>query len=187
VDRGDALATVRLGRKRIGKLAQTVGGNVDADNFSVIGVAGEAVNSDSTALATGGTGVIESPRHVADLLGVAALNREPCAGCSQGPIATAALGFGVAERQIAVTVAADEAGLSEPTDNGSHPPRKTTTEREQTTRLAMLARSFQLQDAIAVLELDRVLDAAPDELDGHRLGLKAARQDRLNHISRSTA
>jgi predicted transcriptional regulator len=52
--------------------------------------------------------------------------------------------------------------------------------------LAVLARSFQLQDAIAVIELDRVLDAAPEDLDGHRLGLKAARQDRLELISRST-
>jgi hypothetical protein len=52
--------------------------------------------------------------------------------------------------------------------------------------LAVLARSFQLQDAIAVLELDRVLDASPDELDGHRLGLKAARADRLGLITRST-
>ena len=52
--------------------------------------------------------------------------------------------------------------------------------------LVVLARCFQLQDAIAVLELDRVLDAAPDELDGHRLGLKASRQKRLDTISRST-
>jgi hypothetical protein len=52
--------------------------------------------------------------------------------------------------------------------------------------LAVLARCFQLQEAIAVLELDRVLDAAPAELDRHRLGLKAARQDRLELISRST-
>ncbi|MFD3718878.1 hypothetical protein [Streptomyces sp. NPDC058674] len=52
--------------------------------------------------------------------------------------------------------------------------------------LAVLARCFQLQDAMAVLELDRVLDASPEELDGHRLGLKAARQDRLELISRST-
>ena len=52
--------------------------------------------------------------------------------------------------------------------------------------LAVLARCFQLQDAIAVLELDRVLDASPEELNGHRLGLKAARQDRLEHIARST-
>ncbi|MER7815647.1 hypothetical protein [Streptomyces sp. NPDC096153] len=52
--------------------------------------------------------------------------------------------------------------------------------------LAVLARCFQLQDAIAVLELDRVLDTAPEELDRHRLGLRAARQNRLNLISRST-
>jgi hypothetical protein len=52
--------------------------------------------------------------------------------------------------------------------------------------LAVLARCFQLQDATAVLELDRVLDASPEELDGHRLGLKAARQNRLEHISGST-
>jgi hypothetical protein len=43
--------------------------------------------------------------------------------------------------------------------------------------LVVLARCFQLQDAIAVLELDRVLDAAPDDLDGHRLGLKASPSD----------
>jgi hypothetical protein len=52
--------------------------------------------------------------------------------------------------------------------------------------LAVLARCFQLQDAITVLELDRVLDASPEELDGHRLGLKAARKDRLELISLST-
>ena len=52
--------------------------------------------------------------------------------------------------------------------------------------LAVLARCFQLQDGIAVLELDRVLDDSPEELDGHRLGLKAARQSRLEHISQCT-
>jgi predicted transcriptional regulator len=52
--------------------------------------------------------------------------------------------------------------------------------------LAVLARCFQLSDAMAVLELDRVLDVSPDELDGHRLGLRAARQDRMELISRST-
>ncbi|MEU0478974.1 hypothetical protein ABZ260_07275 [Streptosporangium sp. NPDC006013] len=52
--------------------------------------------------------------------------------------------------------------------------------------LAVLARCTQLQDAIAVLELDRVLDASPEELDRHRLGLRAARQNRLELISRST-
>ena len=52
--------------------------------------------------------------------------------------------------------------------------------------LAVLARCFQLQDAIAVLELDRVLEVAPDDLDGHRLGLKAVRQKRLETISQTT-
>lgn len=52
--------------------------------------------------------------------------------------------------------------------------------------LAVLARCFQLQDAIAVLELDRVLDASPEELDRHRVGLQAARQDRLALISQRT-
>lgn len=52
--------------------------------------------------------------------------------------------------------------------------------------LAVLARCFQLQDAIAVLELDRVLDASPEELDRHRLAIRAARQKRLELISRST-
>lgn len=52
--------------------------------------------------------------------------------------------------------------------------------------LAVLARCFQLQDALAVLELDRVLNSTPDELDRHRLGLRAARQNRLELMSRGT-
>jgi hypothetical protein len=52
--------------------------------------------------------------------------------------------------------------------------------------LAVLARCFQLQDAMAVLELDRVLDASPDELDRHRFALRTARNNRLELISRST-
>jgi hypothetical protein len=53
--------------------------------------------------------------------------------------------------------------------------------------LAALARCFQLQDALTDLELDRVLDSSPDELDCHRLGLKAARRDRLELFSEHTA
>lgn len=53
--------------------------------------------------------------------------------------------------------------------------------------LAVLARCIQLQDALAVLELDRVLDASPDELDNHRIGLKVARTNRVELIGRSTA
>ncbi|MCU6479664.1 hypothetical protein LPN03_04745 [Arthrobacter sp. A2-55] len=52
--------------------------------------------------------------------------------------------------------------------------------------IVVLARCFQLQDALSVIELDRVLDAAPDELDNHRRGLQAARQRRLLQISQST-
>ena len=49
----------------------------------------------------------------------------------------------------------------------------------------VLARCFSLQDAFDVLRLDRVLDTSPHDLDGHRLGLKAARQNRLNAISQA--
>ena len=52
--------------------------------------------------------------------------------------------------------------------------------------LAVLARCFQLQDAIGVIELDRVLEAAPEELDAHRIGLRAARAERRELISVST-
>jgi len=54
------------------------------------------------------------------------------------------------------------------------------------TWLAVLARCFQLLDAVAVIELDRVLEVAPDDLDGHRLGLRAVRQKRLETIAQST-
>ncbi|MCC5781829.1 hypothetical protein CRM73_02505 [Kocuria sp. CCUG 69068] len=65
---------------------------------------------------------------------------------------------------------------------------KTSKDAEAKTRewLAVLARCFQLQDALAVLELDRVLDASPEELDQHRIALRAARQNRRDLISRST-
>ncbi|KAF2418098.1 hypothetical protein [Microbacterium sp. B35-30] len=53
--------------------------------------------------------------------------------------------------------------------------------------LAVLARCFQLQDAMAVLEIDRVLDASPDELDSHRLALHTARQRRTDAISKATS
>jgi hypothetical protein len=53
--------------------------------------------------------------------------------------------------------------------------------------LMVLARTFQLQHGVSVLELDRVLDASPEELDSHRIGLTTARQNRLELIGRSTA
>jgi hypothetical protein len=52
--------------------------------------------------------------------------------------------------------------------------------------LLVLARCFGLYDAVGVLELDRVLDASPDELDRYRLGLKSARRDRLELLSQRT-
>lgn len=52
--------------------------------------------------------------------------------------------------------------------------------------LVVLARCVQLKDALGVLELDRVLDAEPQELDKHRRALKLAREKRLNIISAST-
>ncbi|HEV2070249.1 MAG TPA: hypothetical protein VGR26_10680 [Acidimicrobiales bacterium] len=52
--------------------------------------------------------------------------------------------------------------------------------------LVVLARCFELHDAVAVIELDRVLDASPDELDRHRLGLKSARRHRLELLSERT-
>lgn len=52
--------------------------------------------------------------------------------------------------------------------------------------LAVLAHCVRLQDAITVLELDRVLDASPEELDQHRLGVRANREKRLDLIARTT-
>ncbi len=66
---------------------------------------------------------------------------------------------------------------------------KATEEGEPRVRewLAVLARTFQLQDGLAVLELDRVRDASPQELDAHRLGLSTARRNRRALMARSTS
>ncbi|MEU7616769.1 hypothetical protein AB0B27_11810 [Micromonospora rifamycinica] len=52
--------------------------------------------------------------------------------------------------------------------------------------LAVLARCFQLQDAVAVLEIDRVLETSPEDLEEHRVAIRIARRNRLDLISRST-
>lgn len=52
--------------------------------------------------------------------------------------------------------------------------------------LAILAHCFKLQDAIAILELDRVFETAPQELDKHRTALRAARSNRKDLIAKST-
>lgn len=66
---------------------------------------------------------------------------------------------------------------------------KATKEAEPRVRewLAVIARCFQLHNGVAMLELDRVLDSAPEDLDNHRLGLAKARQKRLDLISSTTA
>lgn len=53
--------------------------------------------------------------------------------------------------------------------------------------LAVLARCFQLQDGLDILELDRVLDSSPDDVSRHRTALRAARAKRRDDISKSTA
>lgn len=52
--------------------------------------------------------------------------------------------------------------------------------------LIVLARCFELLDEVGILELDRVLDASPDELDQHRMGLKSARKDHLDFVLEAT-
>lgn len=66
---------------------------------------------------------------------------------------------------------------------------KATAEAEPQVRewLAVIARCFQLRDSVAVLELDRVLDASPEDLDAHRAGLVAARKNRIDLISGVTS
>jgi hypothetical protein len=52
--------------------------------------------------------------------------------------------------------------------------------------LAVLGRSIQLQAAFGVLELDRVLDASPDEVDRHRIALHTAQRSRQARIKKTT-
>lgn len=59
-------------------------------------------------------------------------------------------------------------------------------ERQTQEWLAVLAHCFYLQEATGILELDRVLDTSPEELDRHRAALRTARASRLDMISRAT-
>lgn len=65
---------------------------------------------------------------------------------------------------------------------------KTTKETESEVRkvLAVLARCFELQDALDVLRLDRVRDKSPEKLDGRRLMLKDQEQKRREIILQTT-
>jgi hypothetical protein len=53
--------------------------------------------------------------------------------------------------------------------------------------LAVLGQCSALQDALVDLELDRVFDVEPEEVDGHRLGLSASRQERLRRYTDTSA
>lgn len=52
--------------------------------------------------------------------------------------------------------------------------------------LAVLARSFQLQEGMGLLEIDRVLHTSPEEIDKHRVALQAARARRRELIATTT-
>lgn len=59
-------------------------------------------------------------------------------------------------------------------------------ERDVAEWLAVLARCFQLEDGVGVLELDRILDGPTGELERHRIGLRNARRKRRALISTTT-
>lgn len=52
--------------------------------------------------------------------------------------------------------------------------------------LWVLGRSFELQNAFRILELDRVMDSTPEELDGHLLGLLESRRGHLDEVFQRT-
>lgn len=55
-------------------------------------------------------------------------------------------------------------------------------EQEVAVQLAVLARCFELHDESRVIELDHVLATAPENLEGHREGLSAARTKRRTDV-----
>ena len=52
--------------------------------------------------------------------------------------------------------------------------------------LSVVAKSFQLQEALGMIELERVLTASPEEINEHRLALQTARQRRREVIVLTT-
>ena len=60
-------------------------------------------------------------------------------------------------------------------------------EGEVAVHLAVLARSFELQDLFRVVELDYVAETAPERLDGHRVGLANAAKKRRAGVLDATA
>jgi hypothetical protein len=77
--------------------------------------------------------------------------------------------------------------LEEGTKNGDLAQIATQTEREVPKWLAVLARCFELQDEVDVIELDRVLAESQEGLDAYRRGLKKTRQRRRELIADHTA
>lgn len=59
-------------------------------------------------------------------------------------------------------------------------------ESEVAIQLAVLARCFELQDEFRVVELDHVLATAPENLEGHQLGVRDAREKRRASVLKST-
>lgn len=59
-------------------------------------------------------------------------------------------------------------------------------ESEIAIQLAVLARCFELQDKFRVVELDHVLATAPENLEGHRLGVADARRKRRASVLSNT-
>jgi hypothetical protein len=55
-------------------------------------------------------------------------------------------------------------------------------EVEVTDWLVVIANSLRLQDAAGVIELERVFDSEPEELEQHRVGLRSARARRLAKV-----
>ena len=60
-------------------------------------------------------------------------------------------------------------------------------EGEVAIHLAVLARSFELQDLFRVVELDYVAETAPERLDGHRAGLAYAGKKRRAAVLDATS
>jgi hypothetical protein len=58
--------------------------------------------------------------------------------------------------------------------------------RDAAIQLSILARCFELQDEFRVVELDHVLTTAPDNLEGHRLGVADARERRRASVLQNT-
>jgi hypothetical protein len=54
------------------------------------------------------------------------------------------------------------------------------------TWLIVIARCVQLLDNVSVLELDRVMDESPEELEKHRMGLRSARLEQIEYIAEKT-